>query len=77
MIATKADLSLKEVSTPQNRWCASGHEAPEKFQRNPPNPEELTRFFHVSASDRKVNGTYCELCLIVAGALSRGEVKPL
>jgi hypothetical protein len=47
------------------------------FQRDPPNPEEATRFFRVSSDDPNVNGTYCEACLIIANAMKRKEVGVL
>ena len=61
----EADLIQKETEPPFNNWCASGHCAPKLFRRNGPNsPEEPTRFFHITG--KGINGTYCEICLIVA-----------
>lgn len=73
----KADLTIKKVETPLGRWCRSGHVAPAMFQRDPPNPEEVTRFFRVFSDNPNVNGTYCEACLIIANAMRRKEVGVL
>jgi len=54
-----ANLTQKEVDSPCNHWCASGHQAPMLFQ------EKLTRFFMVSTKD-KIQGIFCEPCLIIA-----------
>jgi hypothetical protein len=68
-------MTMKEVSTPPNFYCRSGHAAPEVFQRDPPKPATPTRFFRVSSdSDPTVDGTYCEVCLIVSRAIANGQV---
>lgn len=66
----EADMVQREVDPPSNRWCCSGHIAPENFRRSGPDkPEEPTKFFHVTA--KGVSGIYCELCLIVAHWMSK------
>lgn len=73
----KADLTFKEVPAPLQNWCKSGHFAPAKFRREGPTAkEEVTKFYQASYSDPNVNGVYCEICVILANALSRGEIKP-
>ena len=69
------DLVQKEVTHPPNRWCQSGHVAPDVFRRGgATSQEEPTRFFQVSSNaDSKVNGVYCEPCLIVAHAHARSK----
>ena len=70
----KVDFSAKEVLQPPRRWCKSGHEAPATFRRDGPQGEDLpTRFFHVATKNREINGVFCELCLIVANAVSRQD----
>ena len=71
----RPDLTFKEVLTPHNRWCKSGHAASETFRREGPDSEALpTRFFHVTSDFvPDVNGTYCEPCLVVANAVGRAK----
>lgn len=72
----RPDMTMKEVPPPQNLFCRSGHNAVALFQREPPKPEEPTRFFSVSCdADPQVDGVYCEPCLIVSNALARGEIE--
>jgi hypothetical protein len=73
----KPDLNLKEVPPPHQNWCSSGHAAPEKFARHGEAlPEEPTKFFQVSSlNNPSANGVYCEPCVIVSNAISRGEVQ--
>lgn len=66
----RPDLTIKEVVTPQGRWCRSGHVAPENFRRDPDKDPEPTKFFQVS-SKTTGNGVYCEPCLVVAHAMAR------
>lgn len=62
----KADLVQKEVDSPHNRWCASGHEAPLLYRRNgPKSPQEPTKFFEVNINGN-THGIFCEPCLVVA-----------
>ncbi len=69
-------LSMKEVEAPFNFFCRSGHRAPPVFQREPKTPATPTKFFSVSSNEQpEIQGVYCELCLIVARAISRGEVQ--
>jgi hypothetical protein len=78
MLIPKADFSASELRhAPPNRWCKSGHIAPEKFARDGMGrPETPTRFFSVVSDQAPgINGTYCEPCLIVANALKRGEIQ--
>jgi hypothetical protein len=72
----KADLIFKEITAPHGRWCKSGHEAPATFRRDGPlAPDQPTKFFQVTSDKMpEVNGTYCELCLIVANAMSRRDL---
>lgn len=65
-------MTVKEVTTPHNLWCRTGHVAPEKFRREGTTaPEEPIRFFQVSAVQHpEINGVYCEPCLIIANAMS-------
>ena len=71
MFHHKPDLIMKEVNAPANNWCSSGHMAVETFRREGPESEALpTRFFRVSSIKApKVNGTYCEPCLMIANAI--------
>jgi hypothetical protein len=73
----RADLTFKEVQEPHNRWCRSGHVAPETFRREGPGTEAIpTRFFRVSSVEHpNVNGTYCEPCVVVAFAIHRVNKK--
>lgn len=64
------DLVQEEVEPPFNRWCCSGHVAPETFKREGPNGVAMpTRFFRVSG--KGVNQIVCELCLIVANHMAK------
>ena len=61
----KADAVQKEVDTPPDGQCDSGHRVDFLFRRGGPNsPEEPVRFFHLSGPEIK-SGTYCEPCLIL------------
>lgn len=73
----KADFAAKEVPTPINHWCKSGHQAPATFRRGGTlAAEEPTKFFSViSRQLPEINGVYCEPCLIIANAMQRGELK--
>ena len=64
-------MTVKEVSTPPNLYCKSGHTAPERWRRaGTKAPEEPTKFFQVSCNDHPdVEGVYCEPCLVVANAM--------
>jgi len=66
----RVQFSAKEVPAPPQRWCHSGHFAPEVFAREGPGTEpQPTRFFSVVArATPAVNGVYCEPCLILANA---------
>lgn len=69
------DLTFREVPTPINNWCSSGHSAPETFRRNGPDrAAEPTKFFSTSGND-DIEGVYCELCLIVARHISQEKKK--
>jgi hypothetical protein len=62
-----SDIDEIEVDPPYNRWCASGHQAPELFKRGGPNSlAEPTRFFMVTCKKKELTGIYCEPCLFVA-----------
>ena len=70
----KADLTQREVDAPNNNWCASGHCAPLLFRREgQESTEQPTRFFRVTGND--INGTYCEICLIIAHWVSKQSKK--
>lgn len=67
----KADLTSEEVSTPAGRWCSSGHVATEHWAKEGAGtPLVPTLFYQISSRDGSVNGTYCEMCLIVANAMA-------
>lgn len=73
----KADLSVEQVPAPSSRWCSSGHVAVESWSKEGPGTQlEPTLFYRVvSINDAKVNGTYCEPCLVVAQAMARKSKK--
>jgi hypothetical protein len=72
----RPDMTVKEVPPPQNHFCRSGHSAPEVFAPDPKKPSMPTRFFSVSCdADHRIDGTYCEPCLIVSNAIARGEIE--
>jgi len=73
----RADLQVKEVPAAQGRWCSSGHVAVERWSKEGPGtPPVPTLFYQVtSVSDRNVNGTYCEPCMVVANAMAREKKK--
>jgi hypothetical protein len=74
---TRADLTVKEVPSPANLCCRSGHVAPETFRREGMlGPDEPTKFFHVvSNQNPEINGVYCEPCLIIANAMSKNKMR--
>lgn len=64
-----ADIIFEQIDEPINRFCASGHEAPELFRNaGPESPATPTRFFMVKHRD--MQGIYCEPCLIVANYIA-------
>jgi len=66
----KPDLSMKQVETPPERWCSSGHIAPELFKLyGADGIEAPTRFFLIVGNG--INGIFCEPCLCVANAMAR------
>jgi hypothetical protein len=67
------ELTVKEVTPPVQRWCHSGHFAPESWEREGVGTgHQLTRFFAVSNNGgESVNGVYCEPCLVIAHAHAR------
>jgi len=68
----KPDLTITQVEDPLNRWCSSGHVAPETFKLEGPDGKEgPTRFFKIGGHG--INGIYCEPCLCVASHL--GKIK--
>lgn len=67
----KATITYKEIEPPDNRYCCTGHVAPEKFKRNPNGEKEPTKFFHVTGDERFPHGVYCEPCLIIANFLAK------
>ena len=71
-----ADVDEVQVDPPYNRWCASGHQAPEQFRRGGPNsPLEPTRFFMVTCKNKEINGIYCEPCLFIAHWMAQQKKK--
>jgi hypothetical protein len=74
----KPDITFSEVSDPPNRWCDSGHVAPEQFARGGPDDVlQPTRFFRVYG---KVNGdvidkTICEPCSVIVNFLAARRRK--
>lgn len=65
------DITISEIDNHVGSWCDSGHKAPTLFRRTgPDSPEEPIRFFQVNIFE-KINGIYCEPCLIVANHVSR------
>ena len=67
----KADVTYREVVTPDDEMCANGHLAPKTFKRNGPESEpEPTKFFKVSGKNVP-RGIYCEPCLIVANYIAK------
>lgn len=70
----KPDLTITQVDEPPNRWCSSGHIAPETFKLGGADgKEEPTRFFRVSGAG--VNTTICEPCLCIANYLADQKRK--
>jgi hypothetical protein len=71
----EADLIQDEVSAPINKWCSSGHAAPEFFKRGgADSPAEPTKFFSVISKGEYL-GTFCEPCLMIAGWLKNVRKK--
>ena len=71
-----ADITFKQVESPLNGWCSSGHKAPDFFRnQGPEGPEEPTRFFLVKHA--AISGVYCEPCLIIANHLARQKKQGL
>ena len=69
----KVDLQVKQVSPTHGRWCSSGHVAPEMWAREGKGTGLVpTSFYQVtSVRDSRLNGTYCEPCLVIANAIAR------
>ena len=64
------DITQEQVETPINRYCFSGHFAPELYRRNgSDSPQEPIRFFSVKSNN--INGIYCEICLVIANYLAK------
>lgn len=72
-----ADIVIDQLKEPpHNRWCASGHTAPELFRRSGPESlEEPTVFFFIQGNE--TNGIYCEPCLIIARHIASLNKKGL
>ena len=68
----KADLTMAEVEPPPTLRCHSGHYVKEEttFQGKP------VRWFSVSNKNKKIAGTYCEMCLVIANA-RKDEMRKL
>lgn len=73
----KADFTASEVDPPSNRWCASGHYAPETWERSGPNAvSEPVRFWSVSSvAYPEVNGVYCTICMTAANLMAADKRK--
>lgn len=74
----KPDVTFSEVDDPPNRWCDSGHVAPETFSRTGPDGIlEKTRFFHVygKAGAKHIDQTLCEPCCVIANYLAKLKRK--
>lgn len=73
----KPDFVIDEVVEPPGALCSSGHVAPKSWsKRGPGTPLEPTLFYRVvSIKDSKVNGVYCEPCLMIANAMAREKKK--
>lgn len=49
----------------------SGHVAAEYWAKEGPGtPLVATLFYRISSRDNSVNGTYCEMCMIIANAMA-------
>jgi len=71
----KADLQCKQVATPPDYRCSSGHKAPETFRREGPgSPETPICFFEIYKDD-KCLGVFCEPCLIIANYAAHQKKK--
>lgn len=65
----KADITIKQVTDPSDRYCSSGHIAEETFKADHnimPN-----RFFSIIGNN--INGIYCESCLFLANNVKRSK----
>jgi hypothetical protein len=66
-----ADLVIKQVPSPQNNWCKSGHEVKNKLGE-----DVEVRFYQVTSKKKPaVDGVYCELCLVIANSMANSKKK--
>jgi len=71
----KADMQCKQVATPPDYRCSSGHKAPATFRLGGAGtPEAPIRFFEIY-KDNKSLGVFCEPCLIIANYVARQKKK--
>lgn len=80
MVVLKPDITYREVDDPPNRWCDSGHVAPERFARGGDQDLLLpTRFFHLTGKlgDEEVDKTLCEPCCVLINYLVRLKKKEI
>ena len=75
MFNTKPDLTIKQVSTPYEHRCSSGHKAPENFKLEGAHGQETpTRFFEIYKGSEYL-GIFCEPCLIISNYIARQKKK--
>lgn len=66
----KPDITIKQVPSPENRYCSSGHVAENTVILN--NKLVDNRFFSVIG--KNINGIFCERCLYLANQLKRSKL---
>ena len=65
----KVDIVIKEMDVPNDKYCSSGHVAPDTYKRNgPDSKDEPIRFFQICGNN--IFGNYCEPCLVIANYLA-------
>ena len=70
----KADVTFKEVDVPDERWCESGHQAPETYKRNGKDSEpEPIRFWHMRG--RGQNKIICEPCMTIVMYMAKKKAQ--
>lgn len=68
------DITFIEVDEPNERFCSSGHTAPELFKRGGEgSAKEPTKFFRVKG--KSIDIIVCEPCLIIANHIAYLERK--
>ncbi len=66
----KPDITIKQVSSPENRYCSSGHVADITVILD--NKIVDNRFFSVIG--KNISGIYCEHCLYLANKIKRSKL---